>query len=398
MQKCRKSQDARNAGRVHRGISGVSESGIGTILDSSIHLPVIPRVGMSHSVLPEFRIDVLTGQRVLVAPMRSSRPAAVQPDPPLLRTDDPFAEGNEPETPEEHLAIREPGSRPNGPGWKLRVVPNRFPGVMPRSSKLKQQEPAPADVTPRDAMTDSDRELFPSLPAWGEHDVVIECPDARTRLADLSTDEIRQIFAAWRTRFQQLISDGRYACAAVFRNEGFSAGASLAHSHSQIIATELLTPLDSERHLRASQHQLQTGHKLIDDLLNAERADGRRIIRETPEFTVLCPFAPRTSWHVRFVPRIASPQSFADTTDVQLHSLACLLKQTLGALESVLRMPFSFNLILPHSRLDQPAAFPWMLELLPRTGRTAGWEYLSGIEIISVTPEHSAAMLRSAGT
>lgn len=350
---------------------------------------------MSHSVLPEFRIDVLTGQRVLIAPMRSSRPAAVQPDPPLHGTDDPFAEGSESSTPDERLAIRENGSQPNGPGWKLRVVPNRYPGVMPRPPELKQHVTATEAEAARGAIVDSVRNVFPAQPAWGEHDVVIECPDARTRLVELSSEEVQRIFAAWRTRFQQLVAEARYASAAVFRNEGFSAGASLAHCHSQILATEQLTPLDLERHLRASQHRLQTEHLLIDDLLRAERADGRRIIRETAEFTVLCPFAPRTSWHVRFVPSTRTPQTFAETTDAQLHQLADLLKQTLEAIESALRTPLSFNLILPHPRLDQPAAFSWMLDLLPRTGRAAGWEYLSGIEIITVTPEHSAAVLRS---
>ena len=68
----------------------------------------------------------------------------------------------------------------------------------------------------------------------------------------------------------------------------------------------------------------------------------------------------------------------------------------IAAIELELGMPFSFNLTLPHPRLDEPPAFLWMLDLLPRTGRIAGWEYLSGIDIITVTPEHSAAVLRSA--
>jgi UDPglucose--hexose-1-phosphate uridylyltransferase len=350
---------------------------------------------MTRSIIPEYRTDVLTGQQVLVAPIRSSRPSAVQPDPTLVSADDPFVEGNETETPQERLAIRDQDSQPNGPGWKLRVVPNRYPGVIPRTLELEKPESSLSGNVPRESETRCPREVFPSEPAWGEHDVVIECPDSRSRLAELSTEEVQLVFVAWRTRIQQLKSTGRHSSVAVFRNEGFSAGASLAHCHSQIMATEQLTPLDSERHQRAAQYRQRTGRDLFDDLLNAELANGSRIIGETAEFTVLCPFAPRTSWHVRFIPRTNQHQSFSETTDAQLDELAGLLKQTLDGIEQELGTPFSFNLTLPHPRLDQPPEFSWMLDLLPRIGRSAGWEYLSSIEIVTVTPEHSAMRLRS---
>jgi len=350
---------------------------------------------MTRSIIPEYRTDVLTGQQVLVAPIRSSRPSAVQSDPPLLSADDPFVEGNETETPEERLAIRDQDSQPNGRGWKLRVVPNRYPGVIPRMPELEEPESSLSDDAPRESGTGCPGNVFPSKPAWGEHDVVIECPDSRSRLAELSTEEVQRVFAAWRARIQQLKSSGRYSSIAVFRNEGFSAGASLAHCHSQIMATEQLTPLDLERHQRAARYRQDTGRDLFHDLMCAERSDGSRMILETAGFIVLCPFAPRTSWHVRFIPRMNPQQSFAETTDDQLLELASLLKQMLDAIESELRTQFSFNLTLPHPRLDQSPEFSWMLDLLPRIGRSAGWEYLSSVEIVTVTPEHSAGRLRS---
>jgi len=78
---------------------------------------------------PQFRTDVLTGQQVIVAPLRRHRPSAYLPDPPLSSLIDPFAEGHESETPDERFAIRADDSEPNGPGWMLRVVPNRYPTV-----------------------------------------------------------------------------------------------------------------------------------------------------------------------------------------------------------------------------------------------------------------------------
>ena len=339
---------------------------------------------MNASSAPEYRTDVLTGLVSLIAPARSARPSARHPEPTIVRTDDPFAEGSEAETPNETFAVRQPGTASNSPGWDLRVVPNRYPAVVPVSaSESDANNSSPAS------------DLFPSAAAFGAHEVVIECPDSRSRLADLSHAEITQVLFAWRQRIQHLTESNKYQSLAVFRNEGFSAGASLAHCHSQIIAAQTLTPLDQQRHQRAIEHQQAAGRELLMDLAEAERTDQQRIIVETPGFLVLCPFASRAPWHVRFVPLQVGPANFGDAPNHCLSELALLLKETIQALEVALAGTFSFNLILPHPRLDQPPQFRWMLELLPRIGRHAGWEYLSNVEILTVAPEYAAATLRT---
>ena len=88
--------------------------------------------------------------------------------------------------------------------------------------------------------------------------------------------------------------------------------------------------------------------------------------------------------------------AFADASDAILQDLAELLKSVLIALEKLLDGPFSFNLTLSHPRIDQPAAFSWSLDLLPRTGRIAGWELLTSVDIVSVAPETAAEKIRTA--
>lgn len=325
----------------------------------------------------------MTGLVSLIAPARSTRPSARHPEPTIARADDPFAEGSEAETPNESFAVRVPGTAPNTPGWNLRVVPNRYPAVVP----VNASKPGANDSNPA-------FDLFPSAAAFGAHEVVIECPDSRSRLADLSHAEVTQVLFAWRQRVKHLTESGKYQSLAVFRNEGFSAGASLTHCHSQIIAAQTLTPLDQERHARAVEHWRRTGRELLMDLVEAERVEQQRVVLETHDFSVLCPFASRAPWQVRLVPLQVGPASFGNASDHCLSELARILKQTIHALEVALDGTFSFNLILPHPRLDQPPQFRWMLELLPRIGRHAGWEYLSNVEIVTVAPEYSAATLR----
>ncbi len=332
----------------------------------------------------QFRTDVLTGQQIIVAPQRSSRPSARLSDPPLNPLLDPFEEGKEYETPDERFSIRTGDSVPNGPGWLVRVVPNRYPAVMPVSG----QKTASCVI--------SDQSLFPGRPAFGEHDVVIECPDSRTRMVELSPAEIRQSLVAWQTRMRQLMQSPSICSVAIFRNEGFSAGASLAHCHSQILATTELMPLDFARHERIASHRSATGRDLVQDLWNAERVQQLRLIHETSGFGLCCPYASRMSWQIRLVPKQTQPALFSDASDTMLYDLAVLLKSALIALEKVLGGPFSFNLILTHPRIDQPAAFSWYLDLMPRIGRFAGWELLTNVDIVTVAPEAAAKSIRDA--
>ena len=214
-------------------------------------------------------------------------------------------------------------------------------------------------------------------------------------MAELSVSEVQRTLVAWRTRMKQLMETPSICNVAIFRNEGFSAGASLAHCHSQIVATSELTPLDNKRHELAIQYRSTTGHNLVRDLWLAERRDHVRVVTETSNFGVYCPFASRTSWQVRFQPTHPQPTSLADASDAMLLDLATLLKESLKHLEQILEGSFAFNLTLSHPRIDESPAFSWYLDLLPRTGRVAGWELLTNVDIVTVAPETAAAMLRA---
>ncbi|MFO0979906.1 MAG: GNAT family N-acetyltransferase [Planctomycetaceae bacterium] len=356
------------------------------------------------SQTPDLRTDILTGRQCIVAPERASRPSAFTIDPPLVRLDangqpdDPFAEGNEQETPGERFAIRDAGSAPNARGWKLRVVPNRYPAVTAETSENDSA------LEPTGRASD-DFQFFPAQSAIGEHDVVIECPDSRSRWSELTREEMICVFAAWRTRLRQLTSSGKYRSISVFRNEGFSAGASLSHCHSQIIAHRELTPLDRIRHQR--QHEFRTArrisegqetdHRVSTDLagalLDAELHQRVRIVQTTSRFVALCPFASRSAYHVRIVPRDGVSWAYCEVSDEDLAELTDLVRHVVNAWSAVLGNCPSFNMLLPHSRLDQPAEFRWMLELIPRTGRIAGLELLSDLDLVTVSPEAAATSL-----
>ena len=221
---------------------------------------------------PELRIDALTGRQVVVASSRSARPGnqiKFSLVPAGHSDDDPFLEGHESETPGEILALRKDESLPNRKGWLLRVVPNRYPAVVAGSSGAsgRSHDHNNSASTQRHC-------------AAGYHEVVIECPDLRTRLIELSPTEITRILYAWQCRVRSLRDIPKIEYVSVFRNEGYNAGASLPHCHSQILASEFLPNQVHQRHQRIIQHYDQGNGCLIDDLWGQELHNNVRVIHE----------------------------------------------------------------------------------------------------------------------
>src|SRR3990172_8646486 len=82
--------------------------------------------------MPQLRKDPITGRWVIISTERAKRPrdynlSSVIPEEGKFC---PFCPGNESATPQEVMAYREGNSPPNGPGWLLRVIPNKFPALM----------------------------------------------------------------------------------------------------------------------------------------------------------------------------------------------------------------------------------------------------------------------------
>jgi len=338
------------------------------------------------SDLPHFRTDVLTERRVIIAPGRSLRPTGFPPNNAVAAQADPFAEGRECETPNEVLAFRQPDSLPNQPGWSIRVVPNRFPAVVDANAATVDDSASVSKSGDEDATSS----LFPASAAFGRHEVVIECPDFRTSLLQMSESEIAEIFRIWRDRLRTLVSEKRFQSLVVFRNEGASAGASLAHCHSQIIATEELTVTDRRRLEIAEDYYQRIGKVLQEDLLDAEIKERFRIVSQCDRLVALCPFAPLTSHHVRLIPYSNRRQAFEDISDDDLQLIASRVRGVVKALSTEIHPGLSFNCVLINPPCLKTSDVPlpgWMMEILPRLSRRGGWEFASDTEIVTVFPE-----------
>lgn len=327
--------------------------------------------------MPELRQDPVSLRWVIIATERAKRPSDFKPP----RNDEkggagcPFCPGHERETPPEVLAFRASGTAPDTPGWQVRVVPNKFPALSPGQ-----------DITAGNAG------LYRTMKGYGAHEVIIEGPDHNTFFADLPPAHAIQVLKAWRQRYLQLSRDEKLQYVQIFKNHGRTAGASLEHPHSQLIATPLVPVTVSQEVARFESYTREQGNCLLCVLADGELDNGARAIGFNKEFLAFCPFASRFPMETWIVPR-RHQVGFGDCDDGQLEHLAAILQATLARLKKAAGDP-PFNLVLHTAPLHREGvSYHWYLEILPRLAIVAGFEWGTGMYINPTPPEIAAQAL-----
>jgi UDPglucose--hexose-1-phosphate uridylyltransferase len=331
--------------------------------------------------LPELRKDPITGRWVIIATERARRPADFSREQVVPKGDRfcPFCPGNEQKTPPEVLAYR-PAGGPNEPGWTLRVVPNKFPALRVEGDFNRQGEG-----------------LYDKMNGIGAHEVIIETPEHHVTMSEMPEKRIEDVFWAFRDRILDLKKDRRFRYILVFKNHGEAAGATLEHTHSQLIALPVIPKRVSEE-LEGSRKYFDLKERCIYcDIMRQETDTGSRVVLETDYFQVICPFAARFPFEVWIVPR-QHGSHFETADSPTIRNLGWVMRVVLRKFDKVLeRPPFNFNI---HSAPIQEADMPhyhWHIELIPKLTKIAGFEWGTGFYINPTPPEESARFLRDVG-
>jgi UDPglucose--hexose-1-phosphate uridylyltransferase len=328
--------------------------------------------------MADLRKDPVTGRWVIISTERQKRPNDFQIETVTVRPDDlcPFCEGHEDKTPPEILAYRH-GTAANTPGWDVRVVPNKFPALRVEGTLDRQGEG-----------------LFDRMNGIGAHEVIIETPDHTATLATMSEPAIERIFWAWRDRVLDLKQDFRLRYIVIFKNHGASAGATLEHSHSQLIALPIVPREMSEELDGARRHYQQKERCVFCDVIRQEVKDGSRLISESSDFVAIAPYAPRFPFETWLLPK-RHASKFEDASRTEYSSLARMVKDTLQRMNQMLLSP-PYNLIVHSSPLQENAGeyYHWHIEIMPKLTRVAGFEWGTGFYINPTGPEEAADVLR----
>ncbi|MGI8803429.1 MAG: galactose-1-phosphate uridylyltransferase [Solirubrobacteraceae bacterium] len=326
--------------------------------------------------MPEVRVDPLSGRRSIFASGRSERPGAelrAYAAPAIDPAGDPFAPGNETQTPPELYAVRPDGSPADGPGWTVRVVPNLYPAL------------DPVTVVPE---RDSHPDLYTALPATGAHELIVNAPDSVGALADLSADQVAAALGVWRER---MAVHRAAACRHLIVNEGAAAGSSIPHTHAQLYALDFVPAGIARERERFGAYASRTmGQDLQADLLQEEVRRRVRIVAIDDDAVLLAPYASILPYQLTLVPRRprACFEEAGPTGAALLHDGLGRLVRRLGA-----SPPLNLWVRTAPRGADH---FCWRIDVVPRLENLAGLELGTGVHLNSVTPERAASELREA--
>lgn len=329
--------------------------------------------------MPQLRKDPIVDRWVIISTERGRRPSDFEHEHVNEKKGGfcPFCEDNERTTPPEILAFRDPSSQADSPGWTLRVVPNKFPALHIEGEMDKEGEG-----------------LYDKMNGLGAHEIIIESPDHNTSLAGLSLKRTEDVFWAYRDRVIDLKKDHRLKYVLLFKNEGSSAGASLEHTHSQLIALPIVPKRVIEEIAGSKKYYSYKERCIYCDIIKQEQESKNRVAIENEHFIATCPFAPRFPFETWILPKRHN-DSFEHTSSIEFSDLAKIMKELLMRLDKLLNIP-PYNYIIHTSPLRQDVGefYHWHIEIMPKLTKVAGFEWGSGFYINPTSPEDAAKALR----
>jgi UDPglucose--hexose-1-phosphate uridylyltransferase len=331
--------------------------------------------------MPELRRDPVVGRWVIIDTDHTKGPMDFpqEDNTPTRQAICPFCPGREHQTPPEVDAVRPSHSHANTPGWLVRTVPNKFP-VLSSEGTLQKEGFG----------------IYDQMTGIGAHEVLIECPDHDKTITDLTREDMRAVIGQYQSRFRQLSKDNRFKYVVIFKNFGSSAGATVEHTHSQIIALPMVPKTVLEELKGVEAYYQKNTRCVFCDMISQEYQDRERIVMENNSFLAFCPYAPRYAFETWIIPKGHSAD-FSDTDDNSQLQFAQILQDTLKKIKTVLANP-SYNYYLHTAPIGyaSPECYHWHIEIIPKLTRSVGFEWGTGLHIVPTFPQDAARFLREA--
>lgn len=323
----------------------------------------------------EFRRDMVSGDWVVIAPKRATRPEQF------------FSKAKRKRVPKTKCPFEDPQKNGNDEPvllytdekeWTIQVIPNKFPILAHREICANRTAKGPYQI----------------IEGVGHHDIVIT-RDHDVNFAHLGDYMANLVFAAFKERYEAMAHDECVKYVSIFHNWGASAGASIYHPHYQILSLPIIPP-DVFRSLQGSaKHSEKTGACVHCSMIEFEKKAKKRVIYENKEAIVFAPFVSREPFELRVFPKKHLPY-FDDTDEKTMKHVVEALQKALLLLEVQLHDP-DYNFFIHTAPLrdkEKHGHYHWHIEIQPKTSIAAGFELGTGVEVNVVDPDDAAMMLR----
>lgn len=324
--------------------------------------------------MSEFRYNKLRREWVLFAPTRTKRPHNYTTTNIL---DDvvscPFEPGCEEFTPQEIDRI----PNDSGDSWSCRVIPNLYTALSLEDTM----------VSKRDG-------YFEKKGGFGVHEVIIETPKHQLQMYNYELKEFSDYFKILKKRFDSLKNDSRLEYISFFKNSGENAGASLEHSHSQLIALPFIPKETTSDIEYFDNFYKEHGRNFFDDLIYEERSFEEDFLFENNSFVAYCPYGSKFAFEISIVAK-KELSSFSDFKEDDILELSKITAHVFKKLHSTLD-DFAFNLLIKNAPLKKRHStnYRFHMQIIPRLYKIAGFELSSDIFINTMLPEDALKILK----
>jgi UDPglucose--hexose-1-phosphate uridylyltransferase len=281
----------------------------------------------------------------------------------------PFCPGHEEMTPPAVAVYTDQGIMSDGEErlrrWQMRVFPNLFAAMVP----------GPTPPTSE----------WIALPGHGHHEVIVDSPGHGDRPSRFSKDRMEMLLNVYKHRYAHYRYMSGMNYVSIFKNWGKDAGASLSHTHSQVVAIPILPPL-----IRREVDAISSASFCLYCNVADREAASSRLIAQNDSWILIAPFYSQTPYETWILPR-GHISSLEDMGEEERNGLAAILRDALRRIDVLLDNP-PYNYMI----YQLPCDYHLNIRIQPAVSKIAGFEKGTGIYINPVPPEQAAAELRQA--
>ena len=327
----------------------------------------VPR-GLPSDPDPQMRWHPLRGEWVAYASYRQGRTFLPPPE------YNPLA----PSTDQKNPTELPPGD------YDVAVFENSFPSLTLRARDIHEAESAPV------------------RPAKGVCEVVVYTQDPNASLGTLPLSHLKLILQVWADRYIELGRMDQIQYVMPFENRGVEVGVTLHHPHGQIYAYPFVPSIPERELFHQSAHFKDKQKNLLQELIEIELEDGRRILHRGTSSVAFVPAFARYTYEVWIAP-IHAAASVADLKGPDIDDFVRTLKTVLLKFDGLWGRPFPYIMVFhqaPTDGVSHPEAH-FHLEFYPPYRTRERLKYLAGTEIGAgmftndSMPEEKAAELQS---
>ncbi len=335
-------------------------------------------VALDISKDPHRRLNLLTGEWLLVSPHRAKRPWRGDETPPLPRESTAY-------DPKCHLC---PGNtRANGmrnPVYQdTYVFSNDFPALTSARRGLEAQD-----------------EIFRLMPAAGEARVVCFSPHHSRTLPELEQYQIKRLVDVWCSEVARLSRS--YAYVQVFENKGAMMGCSSPHPHGQIWASDFVPTQVAIEDARQTEWLSSRGLKLLAAVVDREEREEVRIVDRNDHWVAIVPWWAAWPFEILLIAR-DDVGRLPELGEEAREALASMLRRITARYDRLFStsFPYSMGWHQAPGTSQHPKAWRLHAHFYPPLLRSASVrKFMVGYEMLAepqrdLTPEQAAERLRA---